>query len=315
VQAYINAAEATQAAETKETNASFNDFHYEKLQSLSKAHLRKQKEQEAAEAEWFSQLRSPQQKEGIFAQISQINDGDHEHLKEVKNRIASLVKHELDALRFEEQLKREQQERLASDVYKEVKTKSNFYFKVDENKVSKNLKVFNSKAPGNHHRHPSVILPHEHVHIQHWFDTENLTEEKLTEIYAYYSHMIDLHISQVRPSNLVDVSYIPPHFNQIESVRNQNQDLNNMFFDFYHRWREPTRTWFSQTQEINHAKTLAERPHAHHYDHDKGTEFDVEWTEEQKFPHVADRLGYPILREEPIERILGIERAPAHPGY
>ena len=88
-----------------------------------------------------------------------------------------------------------------------------------------------------------------------------------------------------------------------------------MFFDFYHRWREPTRTWFSQTQEINHQKTLDARPHAHHYDHDKGTEFDVEWTEEQKFPHVADRLGYPILREEPIERILGIERAPAHPGY
>jgi len=42
----------------------------------------------------------------------------------------------------------------------------------------------------------------------------------LTEIYAYYSHMIDLHISQVRPQNLNEVSYIPPHFNQIESVRN-----------------------------------------------------------------------------------------------
>jgi hypothetical protein len=132
---------------------------------LSQAHLRKQQEQEAAEAEWLSQLRSPQQKEGIFAQISQINDGDHEHVKELKGRIATLVKQELDALRFEEQLKREQQERLASDIYKEVKTKSNFYFKVDETKVSKNLKIYNTKAPGNHHRHPSVILPHEHVHI------------------------------------------------------------------------------------------------------------------------------------------------------
>jgi hypothetical protein len=30
---------------------------------------------------------------------------------------------------------------------------------------------------------------------------------------------------------------------------------------------------------------------------------------------VAQRLGYPILKEEPIERIFGIERAPAHPGY
>ena len=88
-----------------------------------------------------------------------------------------------------------------------------------------------------------------------------------------------------------------------------------MFFEFYHRWREPTRTWFSQTQEINYAETLKNQPTTDHYDHDKGTENDVEWTEEQKFPHVAERLGFPILREEPIERIMGIERAPAHPGY
>ena len=110
VQAFVNAAESTQAAETKERNAPSD---WQKLQVLSQAHLRKQQEQEAAEAEWLSQLRSPQQKEGIFAQISQINDNDHEHLKEIKNRISTLVKQELDALRFEEQLKREQQERLA----------------------------------------------------------------------------------------------------------------------------------------------------------------------------------------------------------
>jgi hypothetical protein len=37
--------------------------------------------------------------------------------------------------------------------------------------------------------------------------------------------------------------------------------------------------------------------------------------DDKKFPHVASRLGYPILAEAPIERIFGIERAPAHPGY
>lgn len=76
-----------------------------------------------------------------------------------------------------------------------MKTKSNFYFKIDENKLSKNIKLTTTKVPGNHHRHPSIALPHEHVHINHWFDTANLTEDKLTEIYAYYSHLIDLHIS------------------------------------------------------------------------------------------------------------------------
>ena len=260
-------------------------------------------------------MRSPQQKEGIFAKIAEIKESDHEHIKQVKSRIDTLVQQELEALRFEEQIKREQQARISQDVFKEVKTKSNFYFKIDENKVKTNMSLKNVKAPGNHHRDPSIALPHEHVHITHWFDTQNLTSDKLTEIYAYYSHLIDLHISQVRPNNLNEVSYVPAHFNQLETIRNTNEHLNNMFFDFYHRWREPTRTWFSQTQEINHKETLANRPHAHHYDHDKGSEFDVEWTEDQKFPHVADRLGFPILREEPIERILGIERAPAHPGY
>ena len=91
--------------------------------------------------------------------------------------------------------------------------------------------------------------------------------------------------------------------------------LDNINFEFYHRWREPTRTWFSQTQEINHQEALRNRPTTSHYDHDKGDKYEVEWRDDQKFPHVAQRLGYPILREEPIERILGIERAPAHPGY
>ena len=80
-------------------------------------------------------------------------------------------------------------------MYHEVKTKSNFYFKVDENKKFKNLKIYNIKAPGNLHRHPYVILPHENVHIQRWFDTKSLSIETLYEIYALYSHLIDLHIS------------------------------------------------------------------------------------------------------------------------
>ena len=92
-------------------------------------------------------------------------------------------------------------------------------------------------------------------------------------------------------------------------------DHSNMFFEFYHRWREPTRKWLSQTQEINFWKTLEERPTTSNYNHEKGSENDVEWSEDQKFPHVAERLGYPIFATEPIEKIFGIERAPAHPGY
>jgi hypothetical protein len=59
---------------------------------------------------------------------------------------------------------------------------------------------------------------------------------------------------------------------------------------------------------------LQNRPTVDHWD-ERGSKYDVEWTEDQKFPHVATRLGFPMLREEPIEKIVGLERAPANPGY
>lgn len=152
--------------------------------------------------------------------------------------------------------------------------------------------------------------------MEKFLSVEELTEDKLMDVYAYYSYMIDLHIAQVRPDNLDEKSYIPARYNQIAHSEAKVQDhLDNKFFEFYHRWREPTRTWFSQTQEINYAETLQNRPTTTHYDHDRGTKHQVDWPEDKKFPHVADRKGYPILREEPIERIFGIERAPCHPGY
>jgi len=145
---------------------------------------------------------------------------------------------------FEHQLSVEEQNELAADTFVEVATKSNFYFKVDENKKQKNLKVYDINAPGNKYRHPNVILPHEHVDIQHFMDTKDLTEDKLFEIYGYYSLLIDMHIAQVRPGIVDEKSYIPPHMNQFSPMTKPHTHLNNMFFEHYHRWREPTREQF-----------------------------------------------------------------------
>ena len=137
----------------------------------------------------------------------------------------------------------------------------------------------------------------------------------MMEIYGHYAYMIDMHIAQIRPENLNEKSYIPSNLNQVAHGELVNNHLDNMNFEFYHRWREPNRVWYSQTQEINYKKMLEDRPTTSHYDHDRGDKWEVEWRDDQKFPHVATRLGHTILREEPIERIFGIERAPAHPGY
>jgi len=57
------------------------------------------------------------------------------------------------------------------------------------------MRVANMKAPGNKWHKPNVILPHEHIPYDNHMSVSDLTEDKLLDIYAYYSYMIDLHIA------------------------------------------------------------------------------------------------------------------------
>lgn len=257
-------------------------------------------------------LNDVEARQKYFTALTSHQDGDHSEIKQVKSKISTLIQQEIELMGLKDQLSSEEQAGLESDTYAEVATKSNFYFSIDEGKAAKNLKVYDFEAPGNKHRHPNVILPHEHCDIQNYMDTKDLSEDKLVEIYAYYSLLIDMHIAQVRPGIVEEVSYVPPHMNHVAPGFGNPLHLNNMFFEHYHRWREPTRQLLNV--ELRWEESLQNRPTVDHWD-EKGTKYDVEWTEDQKFPHVATRLGFPMLREEPIEKIVGLERAPANPGY
>jgi len=91
------------------------------------------------------------------------------------------------------------------------------------------------------------------------------------------------------------------------------ESFNNKYFEYFHRFREVPSSYESQ-QDRDFAAVKAALPVTDHPT-DWGSVHNVEWTEDQKFPHVADRLGYPILAQDVVETILGFERAPAHPGY
>lgn len=202
----------------------------------------------------------------------------HSEVNKVKGKINSLIQEEIGLMDLKKQIGTEELAALESDVYAEVTTNSSFYFKYDANKKDKNLAVYNFEAPGNKYRHPNVILPHEHCDIQHYVDTRDLTQDKLTEIYAYYSLLVDMHIAQIRPGNIVEKSYIPPHMNQVAWGFRNDLNLNNMFFEHYHRWREPTRELLDVEKRWQEA--LKNQPTTDHYDHDKGTKYDVDWTED-----------------------------------
>ena len=246
----------------------------------------------------------------FYCGISDVKSEDHQVIKKVKKSIRKLIDQEIEFLKFQDQLKAEERESLLSEAANEVETRKSFYYKYDSKKV------YDIHAPGNIFKKQSIALPHEHIHPQHHIDAKSLTESDLQEMYGLYTYLIDLHISQVR-RDVKDKNYIPPQFNQL-SITEPNfheHTIDNKFFEFYHRWREPTRTWKSQTQEIDYQKELDALPVNHHPDHRATTHNDVEWRSEQKFPHVANRKGYPIMAESPLEKITGIERAPAHPSY
>jgi len=140
-------------------------------------------------------LSDPEARRDYFSKLVHHEDGDHSEVKKVKNKINQLIEQEIALGNFKDLLTNEELTALESDTYNEVSTKSNFYFSIDENKKDKNLKVYQFDAPGNKYRHANVILPHEHCDIQNYVETSNLTQDKLFEIYAYYSLLVDMHIA------------------------------------------------------------------------------------------------------------------------
>jgi hypothetical protein len=66
---------------------------------------------------------------------------------------------------------------------------------------------------------------------------------------------------------------------------------------------------------IDLEEEIAQRPVTDHFHPEKGYKFDVRVALEDRYPHVADRLGHPEIFPTPIETLLRIERALCHPGY
>ncbi len=186
-------------------------------------------------------MKQASKQRGAFNPLKATHD-DIPVIKKVKSKINQIIEKELVLQDFKDKL---DQEALSKAAYQEVVTRKNFFFAVDETKKQNNLKVHNIEAPGNKYRKPQYILPHEHIDVQNYIDTTGLEGDKLFELYGYYSYLVDLHIAQVRPENLDPKSFIPKRFNQVEHTMKADTHLNNRFFEYYHRWREPTRTWFS----------------------------------------------------------------------
>ena len=170
--------------------------------------LSEQAAKDNEEAAYLDTLKAASTTPGTYTPLD--TSAASETQSKLKKQINSIVAKEIEAIEFKEKVS---QEALAADTYNEVITRKNFFFQVDEQKKERNLKLYDMNAPGNKHRHPNVILPHEVFDVQNPIDVDGSDKEQMMDIYAHYSYLIDMHIAQVRPDNLDAKSYIPKRFN------------------------------------------------------------------------------------------------------
>ena len=123
--------------------------------------MKKQTEKESGEAAYLATLKEASTIPGSFNKLD-TSKGGSQHQKMIREKINAIVEKEISLIEFKNKVATEA---LAADTYKEVVTKKNFFFQVDEKKTERNLKVFDYTAPGNKYRHPQVVLPHEHFKI------------------------------------------------------------------------------------------------------------------------------------------------------
>ena len=104
---------------------------------------------EASEGAYLDELKKYSTVPGAFNKLSET--GSSEHLIDIRKRINKVVDQEIGLIEFKKQVDGEE---LAQNAYNEVVTRENFFFKVDEEKKARNLKLWNMNAPGNKHRKP-----------------------------------------------------------------------------------------------------------------------------------------------------------------
>jgi len=113
--------------------------------------------------------------------------------------------------------------------------------------------------------------------------------------------------------------YYPPEDIGFRRLREKDEEK---FFDEHYnnidRWANQAvfyAKYSPVSSDLEWQKELENRPVTHNYHPEKGYKYDVEVPWNQRFPHVADRRGYPEILGTPWERLLRLEGEIFHPTY
>ena len=138
---------SSEVATTEGTAESFTGI--KTLWEYSDMRVKQDAAKNESEAAYLETLKNYSSTPGAYTKLSET--GSSKHLTNIRKRINKVVEQEIGLIEFKNQVSGEE---LAQSAYEEVITKENFFFKVDEKKKARNLKVWNMKAPGNKYRKP-----------------------------------------------------------------------------------------------------------------------------------------------------------------
>jgi hypothetical protein len=97
-----------------------------------------------------------------------------------------------------------------------------------------------------------------------------------------------------------------------------DEEFFNRHYNNVNRWENDAIFYpkFAPIQsDLEWQKEYENRPVNSHFHPDKGYKYDVEVPWDQRYPHVADRRGYPEILGTPWERLLRLEGEIYHPTY
>ncbi len=113
--------------------------------------------------------------------------------------------------------------------------------------------------------------------------------------------------------------YFPP---EDIGFKRQRENEDEKFFDEHYnnknRWQDQAvfyPKFYPIKSDLEWQREVETRPVNPHYHPEKGYKYDVEVPYDQRYPHVADRFGYPEILGTPVERLLRLEGDIYHPTY